>query len=61
MGAVLLSLTFDDIQITTATLAPLFDAIKDAFWQVKTPLLAILGLRLAIWVIPVLLKHVSKK
>lgn len=61
MQAALLSLTFDDILITTSTLSPLFDAVKDAFWTALPYLIAIYGIKLAIWVLPVLFKHLIKR
>lgn len=61
MKAALLSLSFDDILITTSTLSPLFDAVKDAFWSALPFLIAIYGLKLAIWLLPVLFKYLIKR
>lgn len=61
MKAAFLSLTFDDVLITTNVLSPLFDAVKDAFWAVLPYLIGILGLKIALWVLPVLFKHLIKR
>ena len=53
--------TLNDVRITTAVLAPLLDAAKDAFMMVLPYLLTFVGVKLAAWLLPVLWRHLEKK
>ena len=54
-------MTLNDVRITTAVLAPLLDASKDAFMMVLPYLLTFVGVKLAAWLLPVLWRHLEKK
>lgn len=54
-------MTLDDVRITADMFKPLLSALKDAFFMVLPYLIAYIGFRLALWLVPVLWRKLNSK
>ncbi|WP_162612468.1 hypothetical protein [Anaerotruncus colihominis] len=54
-------MTLDDVRITAEMFTPMLSALKDSFFMILPYLLALIGVRLALWLAPVLWRKLNKK